>query len=178
MNWFDARTRLALQGGSGLWRGPEELAMAPGPAALDAEFPAGAFDAPADPVSRRRMLQLMGASLLLAGMGGCSDKPPDARIVPYVNRPESVVPGEPLYFATTMPLGGYGRGALVTSREGRPVKVEGNPDHPASLGGSDVFLQASVLDLYDPDRCKTVARAGDPATWGAFWVVARDRLAR
>jgi molybdopterin-containing oxidoreductase family iron-sulfur binding subunit len=142
------------------------------------EFPADFFEITRDAVSRRRMLQLMGASLLLAGLGGCSDKPPDARIVPYVNRPESIIPGKPLFFATTMPFDGYGRGVLVASREGRPIKVEGNPDHPASLGGTDVFAQASVLGLYDPDRAKTVARAGNPSTWGAFHDAVQQRLAR
>src|SRR3954470_1952813 len=112
----------------------------------DSEFPphASAWPELTDPareLSRRHFLKLMGASLALAGVtGGCSDRPED-QIVPYVDQPGQLVPGQPLYFATAMTIGGYARGLLVQSREGRPIKIEGNPDHPASLGGTDPFLQ-------------------------------------
>jgi len=126
------------------------------------EFPEGAavWD---DAVSRRGFLRLMGASLALAGLGelaGCEKSAPPDEIVPQVEQPEQTLPGRPTYFTSTMPFDGGGRGVLVLSREGRPIKVDGNPDHPATLGGSDVFVQASILDLYDPDRAKTVTQAG------------------
>ena len=91
----------------------------------------------------------MGASLALAGVTACTRQPAE-KIVPYVRQPEEIIPGKPLFFATAMPLGGVATGLLVESHEGRPTKVEGNPDHPASLGATDVFAQAAVLGLYDP----------------------------
>ncbi|HEX3244770.1 MAG TPA: 4Fe-4S dicluster domain-containing protein, partial [Chloroflexota bacterium] len=115
-------------------------------------------------LSRRRFLELMGASAALAGVAGCS-APPRDRIVPYVRPPEEVVPGKPLYFTTAHLLGGYARGVLAESHEGRPTKIEGNPDHPASLGGTDVFAQASILTLYDPARARSVTNEGRIRTW-------------
>src|SRR5207302_5307849 len=113
-----------------------------------------------------QFLTLMGASLALAGLGGCSVRPaPTGTVVPYVRAPEEIVPGKPLFYATAMTLGGAGVGLLVESHLGRPTKVEGNPDHPASLGATDVYSQASVLDLYDPDRSQTVTHLGQTATW-------------
>ena len=120
--------------------------------------------------SRREFLSLSAlsaASLALAGLSGCSAAAPE-KIVPYVNPPEEILPGRPLMFATTMQTPGYGVGLLVESHEGRPTKIEGNPDHPASLGATDIFSQASILTLYDPDRAKTVTRAGQISTWDAF----------
>ena len=102
-----------------------------------------------DPLSRRRFLALMAASLGLAGANGCSLQPPAETIVPYVREPEEMVLGKPLYFATTTTLCGDSTGLLVESHEGRPTKVEGNPEHPASRGATDLFGQASVLSLYD-----------------------------
>jgi molybdopterin-containing oxidoreductase family iron-sulfur binding subunit len=115
-------------------------------------------------LSRRRFLELMGASVALAGIGGCA-APPRDRIVPYVRAPEQIVPGKPLFFATADVLGGYARGVLAESHEGRPTKIEGNPDHPASLGGTDVFAQASILTLYDPNRAKVITNNGRSRTW-------------
>ncbi len=153
------------------WRGLEELAQTD--AFLDAvarEFPRAASEW-SDPIGRRRFLKLMAASLALAGIGtspGCYEHP-QGKLVPYPQAPEEIIPGRPLYFATAMPArGGYGVGVLALSREGRPIKVEGNPDHPASLGATDVFTQASVLDLYDPDRSRNVTFAGEISSWGAF----------
>src|SRR3954453_12223361 len=103
------------------------------------------IDFETDALSRRSFLQLMGASIALAGVGtagGCSDKPVDPKIVPYVSQPPEIVPGKPLTYATAMPMNGFAEGVLVTTREGRPIKIEGNPDHPASLGGTDAFMQA------------------------------------
>jgi molybdopterin-containing oxidoreductase family iron-sulfur binding subunit len=128
-------------------------------AALSEEFPEGAavWD---DAVSRRNFLRLMGASLALAGLAGCGRSAPPAEIVAAVKDSAETQAGRPTYFSSTMPFNGYGRGVLVVSREGRPVKIEGNPDHPASLGATDVFMQASLLDLYDPDRSKSATEAG------------------
>ena len=82
--------------------------------------------------------------------------------------PERVAPGEPLRFATTLPLGGYGRGVVGISVDGRPIKIEGNPLHPASLGSTDVFAEAAVFSLYDPDRSRTVLQDGAIASWDMF----------
>src|SRR5262249_3125812 len=126
-------------------------------------------------LNRRRFVTLMGASLALAGLSGCSVRPaPQGTLVPYVRAPEEVVPGRPLFFATAMTLGGTGVGLLVESHLGRPTKVEGNPDHPASLGATDVFHQASVLTLYDPDRSRTVTHLGQPRRWYTALEVLRN----
>ena len=119
-------------------------------------------------VNRREFLRLMSASLALAGAGACTRQPPEA-IVPYARAPEEgIVPGEPLFFATAMPLAGAATGLLVESHMGRPTKVEGNPDHPASLGATDVYAQASILSLYDPDRSQAVLKDGQPTKWEDF----------
>lgn len=117
----------------------------------------------------------MAASMALAGAAGCSTTPPE-KIVPYVTPPEEMVPGRPLFFATAIQTPGYGIGLLVESREGRPVKIEGNPGHPASLGATDAFAQASLLDLYDPGRAQTVSYVGRISTWDAFLQALRPRL--
>jgi molybdopterin-containing oxidoreductase family iron-sulfur binding subunit len=118
----------------------------------------------------------MGASLALAGLSGCSYQPPET-IIPYVRQPEEIVPGKPLFFATAMTLGGAASGLLVRSNEGRPTKIEGNPDHPASgtpdIPGSrdaatDVFSQAAILTLYDPDRSQTINNRGEVRAYTAF----------
>lgn len=98
--------------------------------------------------------------------------------MPYVRQPAEVIPGRPLFFATSMTLSGYAQGVIATSREGRPVKLDGNPDHPANLGSSDVFLQAALLDMYDPDRSQTVSRAGIISDWDTFIGALRPRLAQ
>jgi molybdopterin-containing oxidoreductase family iron-sulfur binding subunit len=125
-----------------------------------------------DETSRRTFLKIMGASLALAGLGGaggCTERAPSEKIIPYVRPPEQMIPGVPLFFASTMPWGGYGRGVLVESHEGRPTKVEGNPKHPATLGASDLWMQASVLQLYDPDRLQAVQRLGTISDWNTFY---------
>ena len=133
---------------------------------MQREYPSQ-IDALADPLSRRRFLQLMAASLGLAGLGACTRAPAET-IVPYVRQPEQLVPGKPLYFATAMTLRGYALGLLVESHLGRPTKVEGNPLHPASLGATDAFAQASVLTLYDPDRSRTATYLGRIRPWSDF----------
>ncbi len=97
----------------------------------------------------------MSASLALAGVGACTKQPPES-IVPYVRQPEDIVPGRPLFFASAIPLSGVAQPVLVESHMGRPTKIEGNPEHPASLGATDALTQAAVLDLYDPDRAQTL----------------------
>ncbi|MDB5289769.1 MAG: Fe-S-cluster-containing hydrogenase subunit [Phycisphaerales bacterium] len=169
------RAKLAGRKGPSYWRGLEELAdMKEFRDAVEREFPGGASEW-LDPTTRRSFLKLMGASLALAGVVGCSDFPDD-QIVPYVNPPEDIIAGKPLYFASTMPFCGYGMGVLVQTYEGRPTKIEGNPDHPASLGATNVFMQASILDLYDPDRSQSVTRAADASTWSNFLDALQARL--
>ncbi len=130
------------------------------------EFPEGAADWP-DELSRRRFLQIMGASIALASATGCTRNPLE-HIVPYRKQPEEIIPGRPLYYATALTLGGYARGVLVETHEGRPTKIEGNPEHPASLGATDVFMQAELLTLYDPERSQSVLHDGQPSTWEAM----------
>ncbi len=127
------------------------------------------MDDPLQPggMNRRRFLQLMGASLALAGLESCV-KQPDEKIVPYVKSPELVVPGESLSYATVMVMDGYAHGLIATSHMGRPTKLEGNPDHPASMGSTDAFAQASILTLYDPDRSQVLKYRGEIGTWQAF----------
>ncbi len=108
----------------------------------------------------------MGASVALAGLTACNR--PAEKIVPYVNQPENLIPGKPLFFASAMTLGGIGTGVLVESHMGRPTKIEGNPDHPSSLGATDAFMQASILGLYDPDRSQVVRHLGEISTWSEF----------
>ena len=133
---------------------------------LPSEFPEGASEW-LDPVGRRRFLKLMSASIALAGVGACTRQPLRA-IVPYVRQPEELVPGRPLFFATALTLAGYARGVLVETHEGRPTKIEGNPEHPASRGGSDIFMQAEILVLYDPDRSPAVIEDGQVSNWDSF----------
>jgi len=167
VNLKKLRTRLAESQGRQYWRSLEELADTEEfQEFLHREFPQQASEW-TDRVSRRNFLKLMGASLALAGLTACSGQVPE-KIVPYVEAPEEVVPGKPLFFATAMPLGGYATGVLVQSTLGRPTKIEGNPDHPASLGATDPFAQASILTLYDPDRSKTVINAGSVSSWEDF----------
>ncbi len=168
-------TRQRLEGAQGkkYWRSLEELAdSAAFQELVSREFPEQASEW-ADPLSRRQFLLLMGASLGLAGLSGCSTRPaPAEKIVPYVRAPEEIIPGKPLFFATAMTLGGFATGLLVESHEGRPTKIEGNPNHPAcpsdnKFGPTDAFAQASVLTLYDPDRSQTVTERGQVRTWDA-----------
>jgi molybdopterin-containing oxidoreductase family iron-sulfur binding subunit len=161
------RERLAQAGGRTYWRSLEELAGTPAfQEYLHREFPSQASEF-SDPAGRRQFLKLMAASLALAGAGACTRQPAEL-IVPYVRPPEELVPGKPLFFATAMPMGGSALGLLVESHMGRPTKVEGNPDHPASLGATDIFAQASILSLYDPDRSQTLTHLGEVRPWGAF----------
>jgi MoCo/4Fe-4S cofactor protein with predicted Tat translocation signal len=162
------RARLQSMRGQEYWRSLEELAgSAEFQEFLHREFPPQAAEWP-DAVSRRRFLQLMGASLALAGLSACS-RQPEEKIVPYVRAPEvTMLPDQSLYFATTMTLGGLALGLLAESYMGRPIKIEGNPEHPARLGATDALAQASVLTLYDPDRAQAVMQRGRISTWEDF----------
>ena len=170
-----ARARIEATKGAEYWRSLEELAGSEEfREMMRREFPKGASEW-LDSVSRRGFLRLMGASLALAGMSACTKQPLEP-IVPYVRQPEEVIPGRPLFFATAFTLSGYASPLLVESHLYRPTKIEGNPDHPASLGGTDVFAQASILDLYDPDRSQTITHLGDVRTWGDFLNAVRGPL--
>ncbi|MHB8900501.1 MAG: TAT-variant-translocated molybdopterin oxidoreductase [Thermoguttaceae bacterium] len=161
------------------WRSLAELADAPEfRAFMEAEFPKKA-----DPegVSRRRWLQLMGASLALAGTAGCRWQKEE--ILPFAERPEGRIPGVPERYATAMNLSGNAVGLLVTAYDGRPIKIEGNPNHPQSLGATDAFAQAAILSLYDPDRTRHVVDRQSPgrgnvARWAQFDAFASDHFAR
>ncbi|HEY2904803.1 MAG TPA: TAT-variant-translocated molybdopterin oxidoreductase, partial [Vicinamibacterales bacterium] len=157
------------------WRTLEEQAGSPEfQERLYNEFPSQ-IEAITDPVARRAFLKLMGASLALAGITACT-RQPEEKIVPYVRQPEETIPGTPLFYATSMSLGGIATGLLVESHEGRPTKVEGNPDHPSSLGAASVFGQAAVLELYDPDRARTITNLGEIRPWPAFIAAVRAAL--
>ncbi|WP_165073826.1 4Fe-4S dicluster domain-containing protein [Paludisphaera rhizosphaerae] len=130
-----------------------------------------------DEASRRKFLTLMGASFALSGVVGCGVQPVE-KIVPYVEQPELIVPGRPLFFATASPAGGDGLGLLVESHMGRPTKIEGNPSHPASQGATDIFAQAEILTLYDPDRSQVLVHDGRVDTWDHFLRFAVDLRTR
>ena len=169
--------------GKKYWRSLEELADTP----EFREFVAREFPQQAegwnDPIERRTFIKLMGASLALAGLSGCVFQPPE-KIVPYVKQPEDQVPGKALFFATAAPLFGAATPVLVRSNEGRPTKIEGNPDHPNNRptdfppedpirdqrgsSATDIFAQASILGLYDPDRSPTLTYREAISTWNAF----------
>src|SRR5438045_1316180 len=168
------------EGQQEFWRTLEELARTPEyHDRLHREFPELASEW-ADGPSRRNFLKLMSASIALAGAGagisGCGQQQ-DEQIVPYVTPPEQSLPGRAIYFASAMPFCGYGKGVLVESNMGRPTKIEGNPDHPASLGAADIWMQASILDLWDPNRAQTIRQAGQISTWGAFLSALNSELA-
>jgi MoCo/4Fe-4S cofactor protein with predicted Tat translocation signal len=163
----DVQQQLDQAKGPEYWRSLEELAGSDEfREMMHREFPKGASEW-LDSVSRRGFLQLMGASLAMAGMTGCT-KLPIEEIVPYVRQPEQVIPGRPMYYATAFTLSGYASPLLVESHLGRPTKVEGNSLHPASLGGTDIFAQASILGMYDPDRAQAITHLGDVDSWASF----------
>jgi molybdopterin-containing oxidoreductase family iron-sulfur binding subunit len=168
--------RLANLQGRDYWRSLEELAETEAfQEFLHREFPRQASEWTAS-MSRRHFLKLMGASLALAGLTACSSQSPE-KIVPYVENPADTIPGQPLFFATAMQLGGYAMGLLAQSHLNRPTKLEGNPDHPASLGAADAFAQASILTLYDPDRSRGVTHEGAASSWEDFLSELQTQLA-
>jgi molybdopterin-containing oxidoreductase family iron-sulfur binding subunit len=170
--------------GKQYWRSLEELADSP----IFEEFVQREFPQQAeewnDPVERRTFLKLMGASLALAGLSGCVIQPPE-KIVPYVKQPEEEIPGKGLYFATAFSLSGIATPVLARSNEGRPTKIEGNPDHPNNRNSdpndkgssaTDIFSQASILTLYDPDRSQTPMYRGETRPWTQFMAEIRGLI--
>jgi MoCo/4Fe-4S cofactor protein with predicted Tat translocation signal len=161
------RAKLANDGGKRFWQSLDELAETPQYRyRQENEFAQDIEEAEAG-IDRREVLKIMAASAAMAGLSACT-KLPTEKIVPYVRPPEEIIPGKPLFYATSMPQSGVGTGLLVESHMGRPTKIEGNPEHPGSLGGTDVFNQASILTLYDPDRSQTVIHEGRIESWAAF----------
>ena len=175
-----ARARLEGKHGKEYWRSLDALAATPEfKDLLEREFPRQAIGWSEDesPVEgRRNFLKLMGASLALGGLAACTRQPTEF-ITPYIQQPEELVPGRPLFYATQTVLSGVSTGILAESHEGRPTKIEGNPEHPGSLGACDPYSQASVLQLYDPDRARALTFEGQPATWAGFYSNLRGLLA-
>jgi MoCo/4Fe-4S cofactor protein with predicted Tat translocation signal len=169
--------KLKHNGARHLWRSVEELACTPEyEAFLHDEFPNDPAKEPKaakQGLNRREVLKLMAASAALSGLTACT-KLPTEKIVPYVRAPEEIIPGKPLFYATSMVDRGVAIGLLVESHMGRPTKVEGNPDHPGSLGASNIFCQASLLTLWDPDRSQVVLHEGRISDWLAFLAMAAD----
>jgi MoCo/4Fe-4S cofactor protein with predicted Tat translocation signal len=173
--------KLRQDGGERLWRSLDEVACTREyEVFLHDEFPNApekepntAAQSSKKELNRRQVLKLMAASAALSGLTACT-KLPTEKIVPYVRAPEEIIPGKPLFYATSMVERGVAIGLLVESHMGRPTKVEGNPDHPGSLGSSNIFCQASVLTLWDPDRSQTVLREGRISDWAAFLAMADD----
>jgi MoCo/4Fe-4S cofactor protein with predicted Tat translocation signal len=138
---------------------------------LEREFPAGASELNGDDWSRRGFLKLMGASMALAGFGLSSCRRPEMHLVPFTKSAEWTIPGKPLFYATAMPRRTGAIPLVVTTHDGRPTKIDGNPLHPASGGATDAFAQASILDLYDPARSKHFLENGkisDRATFEKY----------
>ncbi|HTZ74825.1 MAG TPA: TAT-variant-translocated molybdopterin oxidoreductase [Candidatus Aquilonibacter sp.] len=173
-----ARARLAKDGEKRLWQSLEELSDTQEFRAFkENEFPANSeLKMPsrfADEVGRRDMLKMIGVSAALTGLGACT-KLPTEYIVPYVRPPEEIIPGRPLFYASSVVSQGVAAGVLVWSYEGRPTKMEGNPEHPGSLGAADVFTMASILNMYDPDRSQAVFHDGRVTDWNAFAAAMAD----
>ena len=169
--------RRELKGAKGkkFWRSLDELANTPEfQAAVEREFPSAAQEW-VDPVSRRGFLKLMGASMALAGLAGCT-KQPDEPIYPYIKAPEDLILGKPMYFATAHPFTTGAVPLLVKSDEFRPIKIDGNPEHAYNHGGSDPYSQGTLLDLYDPDRSQHVTYRGEGREWAEFAVALRDKV--
>jgi MoCo/4Fe-4S cofactor protein with predicted Tat translocation signal len=166
-----AEVHAKLDGKTGrrFWKNLDELAETPAFHELMAEeFPRQSGSTEwVDAVSRRGFLKVMGASLALAGLAGCT-KQPDEPIYPYVKQPEDLILGKPMYFATAYPFPTGAIPVLIKSDAFRPIKVDGNPEHPMSKGKSDAFTQATLLDLYDPDRSQHVLNRGQSSSWGSF----------
>ncbi len=170
------RRELKGMKGKKFWRSLDELANTPEfQAAVEREFPSAAQEW-IDPVSRRGFLKVMGASLALAGLAGCT-KQPDEPIYPYVKAPEDLVLGKPMYFATAHPFPTGAVPLLVKSDEFRPIKIDGNPEHAYNRGGSDPFSQGTLLDLYDPDRSQHVMFQEERRSWAEFAEALQQKVA-
>jgi molybdopterin-containing oxidoreductase family iron-sulfur binding subunit len=176
MTLAQVRERLATQKGKKYWRSIDELADTPEFGELvSQEFPSQASEW-IDPVSRRSFLKVMGASMALAGLAGCT-KQPDEPIMPYVKAPEDLILGKPVYFASAFPFPTGAVPVLIKSDAYRPIKVDGNPEHPYVMGSSDPITQATLLDMYDPDRSQKILYRGDSRAWAEFLASYRSMLA-
>jgi molybdopterin-containing oxidoreductase family iron-sulfur binding subunit len=175
MTLVQIRQELKGQKGKRYWRSVDELANTPEfQAAVEKEFP-GSPHGWGDEVSRRGFLKFMGASAALAGLAGCT-KQPDEPIYPYIKAPEDLILGKPMYFATAHPFVTGAVPLLVKTDQFRPIKFDGNPEHPYNQGGSDPFTQATLLDLYDPDRSQHVTYRGENREWAEFAVEFRNKV--
>jgi molybdopterin-containing oxidoreductase family iron-sulfur binding subunit len=175
MTLVQIRQELKGQKGKRYWRSVDELANTPEfQAAVEKEFP-GSPHGWGDEVSRRGFLKFMGASAALAGLAGCT-KQPDEPIYPYIKAPEDLILGKPMYFATAHPFVTGAVPLLVKTDQFRPIKIDGNPEHPYNQGGSDPFTQATLLDLYDPDRSQHVTYRGENREWAEFAVELRNKV--
>ena len=169
------RDRILSNGGKQYWRSIDEYVDSPEfEEFVQREYPVHSEDWNTS-FSRRNFVKLMGATLAFAGLSGCVIQPAE-KIVPYVRQNEEQLPGVPLFFATAMSIGGYATGLLAKSYEGRPVKLEGNPEHPGSNGSTTVFAQAALLDMYDPDRSQEVQYRGNPKSWQNFTTAVRSAI--
>src|SRR5687768_6219101 len=174
-NFALMRDKILSQNGKDYWRSVDEFVNAPEfEEFVKREYPVHSEDWD-NAVSRRTFVKLMGGTLALAGLSGCVIQPPE-KIVPYVRPEQDMLPGKPLFFATAMTLRGVATGLLAKSFDGRPVKLEGNPEHPGSLGSTDIYAQASLLDMYDPDRSQEVRFRGTPTTWQNFMTAMRSAI--
>ena len=159
-------TGSSTQGGRQYWRSLDHfVGSAEYNELVQREFPEGTLEL-GQKLDRRKFLNLMGASLALAGLTSC--RRPVEKIIPYSVAPESIIPGIPKHFATSMPFGHDAFGLVVESHEGRPTKIEGNPQHPSTLGSASAQIQAEILNLYDPDRSQVVLRGDLPFRWADF----------
>jgi molybdopterin-containing oxidoreductase family iron-sulfur binding subunit len=166
-NFALMRDKILSEGGKQYWRSVDEFVDTPEfEEFVKREYPLHSEDWDKS-FSRRNFVKLMGATLAFAGLSGCVIQPAE-KIVPYVRPNEDMLPGKPLFFSTAMSIGGYATGLLAKSYEGRPIKLEGNPEHPGSLGSTSVFAQASLLDMYDPDRSQEISYRGNPKSWQNF----------
>jgi len=177
LNLTSIQARLEQAKGAGYWRSLDELTSVAGfKEFLHREFPRQASEW-IDDEGRRNFLKIMGASLALAGLSACT-KQPTEYLLPYVEAPEQAIPGKPLFYATAFPVSGIANPILVETHEFRPTKVEGNPEHPASMGSTDVPTQASILGLYDPDRQQTVNFVDEVRSYPSFLETFLNTLAK
>ena len=172
---------LPVIGNKAQFRSFEQLNLEEGSAehrqAVEREFPMGAAEL-TDGVGRRSFLQLLGASLATLGLEACTYAAPAEKILPYNKPPDGVLPGLPQHYASASVLGGFATGLLVKSYEGRPTKVEGSSAHPYSLGASGLFEQASILDLYDPQRARSIREGKEARTWKGFLLTLNQQLTK
>lgn len=173
----EIRQQLASKEGKAYWRSLEELAETEEfQEFLHKEFPQQA--APLEKgLDRREFIKLLGASLALGGLSACVRPNPQEKIVPYVKAPEEIIPGKPVLYASALTTGGFATGVIVENHNGRPTRLEGNPDHPASLGAIAAQSTAEILTLYDPERSRKITNKGQESSWEDFTEFLAQKLA-